>query len=118
MLRWPATPTRTVTLFPFRTYFRSRWGWSRSGTRPGDIGALMLLSEDRAALSFGWRGKRDCAGFAAAAIEAQTGVEVLAGLSWSKRGGALAVLDAGGGMDTAMDPIQRAECRARVCSYV
>src|SRR3546814_13606408 len=74
-----------------------------SGTRPRDIEALILLIEDRAALSFGWRGKRDCAGFAAAAIEAQTGVDVLAGLSWSKRGGALAVLDAEGGMETAMD---------------
>src|SRR3546814_1602011 len=74
-----------------------------SGTRPRDIEALILLIEDRAALSFGWRGKRDCAGFAAAAIEAQTGVDVLAGLSWSTRGGALAVLDAEGGMETAMD---------------
>src|SRR3546814_15026152 len=83
-----------------------------SGTRPRDIEALILLIEDRAALSFGWRGKRDCAGFAAAAIEAQTGVDVLAGLSWSTRGGALAVLDAEGGK------IGRAACRERGCQYV
>src|SRR3546814_17846638 len=74
--RWAGRPTRAS-----RTGC-ARWGWSMSGTRPRDIEALIPLIEDRAALSFGWRGKRDCAGFAAAAIEAQTGVDVLAGLSW------------------------------------
>ncbi|MDP2131965.1 MAG: hypothetical protein U0995_09660 [Erythrobacter sp.] len=69
-----------------------------------DIPALIDLIAERQARPFRWRRGQDCASFAAAAIAAQTGVDVLADLPrWRTRKAALAVADGLGGLIAAMD---------------
>lgn len=62
-----------------------------------------MLLDERVAVPFEWRGRRDCACFADAAILAQTGVSVIGDLSWSSRREARAVIEAEGGLERAMD---------------
>ena len=68
-----------------------------------DIDALIALIEARAPLRFRWARPRDCVSFAAAAVKAQSGIDVLAGLRWRSRRQALAFLVAQGGLEAATD---------------
>lgn len=68
-----------------------------------DIAALIALLDRRVNKPFAWRRGRDCAWFAAAAIKAQTGVNVLGDRDWSSKRGARAVIAAEGGFEAAMD---------------
>lgn len=71
--------------------------------RARDVAALIALLDERVSVPFAWRGRRDCAHFADAAIEAQTGVSVIGDLRWSSRREARAVIEAEGGLENAMD---------------
>lgn len=71
--------------------------------RARDIAALIALLDERIAVPFAWRGKRDCAHFADAAIAAQAGVSIIGDLAWNSRREARAVIDAEGGLEAAMD---------------
>lgn len=71
--------------------------------RVRDMAALIALLDDRVAVPFAWRGRRDCAHFADAAIAAQSGISVIGALEWSSRRQARAVIDAEGGIEAAMD---------------
>ena len=68
-----------------------------------DIAALIALIEERADIAFAWRRRRDCASFAIAAIEAQSGINVLGARSWNNRREAEAVIAAEGGFVAALD---------------
>lgn len=69
-----------------------------------DIAALIALLEARQARGFRWRRGRDCVSFAAACVEAQTGVDPLADLPrWRSRREALAIVQAQGGLEQALD---------------
>nr|WP_058813361.1 hypothetical protein [Sphingopyxis sp. A083] len=61
---------------------------------------MLDMRVDRA---FSWRGRRDCAHFADAAIVAQTGVSIIGDLRWSSRRAARAIIEAEGGFEAAMD---------------
>lgn len=74
-----------------------------SDSRVRNIAALIELLDARIDVPFAWRGKRDCAHFADAAIEAQSGVSVIGDLAWNSRREAKAVIDAEGGFEAAMD---------------
>lgn len=69
-----------------------------------DITALIALIETRANRPFDWRGARDCVSFIVAGAEAQTGVDLLAGIPrWKSRREALAVAEQLGGLEAALD---------------
>lgn len=69
-----------------------------------DTAALIAMLEERQAQGFLWRFPRDCVSFAAAAIEAQTGRDLLAGIPrWNTRREALALAEAEGGLKAALD---------------
>lgn len=69
-----------------------------------DIAALIALLEARQARGFRWRRGRDCVSFAAACVEAQTGVDPLADVPrWRSRREALAIVQAQGGLEQALD---------------
>lgn len=68
-----------------------------------NIAALIALLDERVDVPFGWRGGNDCARFADAAIEAQSGFSVIGDLVWSSRREARAVIEAEGGFEAAMD---------------
>lgn len=69
-----------------------------------DYVALVAAIEARSAKPFRWRRGRDCVGFSAACVEAQTGRDPLADLlSWRTRREALAVAEAQGGLESALD---------------
>lgn len=68
-----------------------------------DISALLELIEARSARRFAWRKGQCCVSFMAAAVAAQTGIDVLAGLTWRSQRAALALLDLQGGLEAAMD---------------
>lgn len=67
------------------------------------VPALLALIEARRDLPFGWAKGRDCMSFAAAAVEAQTGIDVLSGLDWGNRREALAVIKGLGGFEAGLD---------------
>lgn len=68
-----------------------------------DITALLDLIEARSTRAFAWRKGSCCVSFMGAAVQAQIGIDVLAGLSWRSRRAALAILDELGGLEAAMD---------------
>ncbi len=69
-----------------------------------DIPALIDLIAERQARPFRWRRGQCCVSFMGSAVEAQTGVDVLADLPrWRNRKEALAVAEAEGGLIAAMD---------------
>jgi hypothetical protein len=68
-----------------------------------NVAALIELLDARVDIPFAWGDGRDCAGFADAAIEAQTGVGVIGDLRWSTRREARDVIAAEGGFEAAMD---------------
>lgn len=68
-----------------------------------NVAALIELLDARIDTPFGWRGKRDCAHFADAAIAAQSGVSIIGDLRWNSRRQALAVIEAEGSLEAAMD---------------
>lgn len=68
-----------------------------------NIAALIELLDARIDRPFGWRRGNDCARFADAAIEAQTGVSVIGDWQWTSRSHARDVIDAQGGFEAAMD---------------
>lgn len=71
------------------------------GTR--DIEAMIAFIEQRMARPFRW-GTQDCVRFAASAVQAETGENLLAGVPrWSSRREALSVLDQLGGLIAAVD---------------
>lgn len=68
-----------------------------------DLAALSAVIAARQTLAFSWSKGRCCASHMAAAVEAQTGVDVLAGLTWRNRREAVKVIDSLGGLEAAMD---------------
>lgn len=68
-----------------------------------NIAALIELLDARTDVAFAWRGRRDCAHLADAAIEAQSGVSVIGDLTWNSLRQARAVIDGEGGLEKAMD---------------
>lgn len=71
--------------------------------RGRDLQALNAVIAARHALGFAWVKGRCCASHMAAAVEAQTGIDVLEGLTWRNRREAIDVIKRLGGMETAMD---------------
>lgn len=66
--------------------------------------ALIETIEQRQTRPFRWRRGRECVGFSAACVEAQTGRDPLADLpAWRTRREALAVAEAEGGLEAAID---------------
>ena len=61
------------------------------------------MIEQQSAKSFSWRGGRDCVSFAARAVKAQSGVDILGSLKWNNRREAQAIIDAEGGLALAVD---------------
>lgn len=60
-----------------------------------DIGALLALVDARVASPHSWgRGRNDCIAFAAAAVEAQTGIDPIGRHKWSTQRGAVRTLKA------------------------
>ncbi len=76
---------------------------SASSERTRDIEGLIALIEARSAKPFDWRGRRDCVAFAAMAVAAQSGIDVLGDLRWRSRREARALLEAEGGLLAAVD---------------
>lgn len=74
-----------------------------SASSERDINALIALIEARSAKPFDWRGRRDCVAFAAMAVAAQSGVDVLGDLKWRTRREGRALLEAEGGLLAAVD---------------
>lgn len=72
-------------------------------SRPRDIQRLLAMIEKRTAKPFDWRGSRDCVSFAARAVKAQSGIDVLGDLRWSSRREALKLTEAEGGIAMAVD---------------
>lgn len=69
-----------------------------------DHAALITVIEARSRRAFRWRAGRDCVSFAAACIEAQTGVDPLTDVPrWRTRREALAVAEFAGGLQHALD---------------
>lgn len=69
-----------------------------------DVAALLAWIEAAAQRRFAWRRGRDCVSFALGAVEAQTGVALLADIAlWSTRREAVAVARALGGLEAAID---------------
>jgi hypothetical protein len=69
-----------------------------------DRDALLRFLAERTAMPFAWgRDANDCAGFVLAAIEAQTGRDMLPGISWSSELGAARVIKRVGGLEHAFD---------------
>jgi hypothetical protein len=69
-----------------------------------DFIALVETIEQRQSRPFRWRRGRECVGFSAACIAAQTGRDPLTDLpSWRTRREALAVAEAEGGLEAAID---------------
>ena len=66
-----------------------------------DHEALLALLERRARSPFSWR-RWDCARFAAAAVKASTGRDVLGGLRWRSRREAAVVIEQEGGLEAAV----------------
>lgn len=66
--------------------------------------ALIEAIEQRQSRPFRWRRGRECVGFAGACVQAQTGRDPLADLpTWRTRREALAVAEAEGGLEAAID---------------
>lgn len=68
-----------------------------------DLDAFYAVIAARQGLAFSWVKGRCCASHMAAAVEAQTGVDVLEGLTWRTRREAVAVINSLGGLEAAMD---------------
>lgn len=69
-----------------------------------DIAALLAWIEHAQDRSFAWRFGRDCVSFALGAVQAQTGVDLLADIPlWSTRAEALKVARSLGGLTAAID---------------
>ena len=69
-----------------------------------NVAALIAVIEARSVRRFAWRRGRDCVGFVAACVEAQTGTDPLADLpTWRTRREALAVAEGEGGLQAAVD---------------
>lgn len=76
-----------------------------------DHAAMIALIEDRMRTGFAWgKGQNDCASFAGAAVQAQTGRDPLSALpAWTNAKGAARILKRRGGLtavvDTLLSPI-------------
>lgn len=69
-----------------------------------DITALLAWIEEAQSRGFAWRRGHDCVSFALGAVEAQTGVDLLADIPlWSTRSEALKVARGLGGLTAAID---------------
>lgn len=69
-----------------------------------DLAALIAFLDSRHAVPHAWgRRANDCAGFALAAVEAQTGVDPAPGVTWSSRAGALRIIRRFGSLEAAFD---------------
>jgi hypothetical protein len=69
-----------------------------------DIPALIAFVESRHAIPHAWgRENNDCAGYALAAVEAETGVRVARALKWRDRASALRVIARFGSLEAAFD---------------
>lgn len=68
-----------------------------------DLAALSAYLADRAGMPFAWGRKgNDCVSFAAGAVQAQTGRDVLCGLDWRSEKGARRRVAVMGGLESAV----------------
>lgn len=69
-----------------------------------DIAALLAWLDTGRHRRFAWRRGRDCVSFANGAVEAQTGVDLLAGIGpWSTRREAIQIAASVGGLEAMLD---------------
>ncbi|AHE52643.1 DUF6950 family protein [Sphingomonas sanxanigenens] len=79
-----------------------------------DLVALRHYLAEREAMPFDWgRRRNDCGSFVLLGIEAQTGRDVLPGISWATARGALRVIRSHGGLDGVVNSVLTPVASAR-----